>query len=642
MGTTNVSFDQGAQQANERLMQRQQISQQQRAEHQNTVGALLMDAINQSSNIKPTMKDENGNVVPNPAYEQAQQDRRNLLQQYVTLNSPEQHATFADRLHGLIFGHPTDHQREPALNPASSAPPAPGAQGQAPAVSPPATPAPPPHPFSAAPHPVLAKFDEAVKGLGNHLKAFAHPLPAQAQPDADLIGKYYRDPAEIQAERNLAMWQERGQNALEVARERTKALTASLNARPPRMLSQTTVPNLLEQLKIDPDQVIYGPNGQEISPAQLAEMPPGTIAREFRAGSNVFYALGDQNSKTIAVGNQVYQIPSVGQIQGNMTALGVKNPGSTSSSTDAFGTTTTSTHTVPTPGAIAAPQAPSGPVLQKRPALSDVNASIAAANAASPKLNKGKPISAVAPSVPSSLPPLDNDGHIPAGAVNDLVRQYANDLLDGRDAKDIPNPRARAAAEALAGRYGWSQGAFTPKEKVQFQVATDFLKQLKDSDSLKVLDNYVSREKIFRAMRDPNKMSFIDRIAAYNLNPKEAEFVRLFNASRGTVAGLSSITRPGRATNSQVQAIANELPNVFQSSSSQDAKDRVDQLLKEADIALHTNPTKVGKPVSKNAPTVNAWKPPADAPPAPKEDGKFLKADGKVIAVSKGGQWAQP
>lgn len=37
-----------------------------------------------------------------------------------------------------------------------------------------------------------------------------------------------------------------------------------------------------------------------------------------------------------------------------------------------------------------------------------------------------------------------------------------------------------------------------------------------------------------------------------------------------------------------------------------------------------------------------AWKAPADAPPAPREDGKVLKSNGQVIAKSKGGQWVQP
>jgi len=37
-----------------------------------------------------------------------------------------------------------------------------------------------------------------------------------------------------------------------------------------------------------------------------------------------------------------------------------------------------------------------------------------------------------------------------------------------------------------------------------------------------------------------------------------------------------------------------------------------------------------------------AWKLPDDAPAAPKENGKVLKADGKVIAKSKGGRWVEP
>jgi hypothetical protein len=227
------------------------------------------------------------------------------------------------------------------------------------------------------------------------------------------------------------------------------------------------------------------------------------------------------------------------------------------------------------------------------------------------------------------------------------VRQFANGILDGRDPKEIGNPKVQGAALALVDKFvpNYSRGAFTPKEKIQFQVATDFLQQLKDSKALSVLDHYVSREKIASAMKAPEHMSFVDRIVAFNLNKEEAEFVRLFNAARGTVAGLSQITRSGRATNNQVTTIAQELPNVFQSSSSKDAKDRVDQLLKEADIALHTNPRDVGKggPRSKSAPEVGEWKPPADAPAAPQADNKVLKdGSGTVIAKSQGGKWVQP
>ena len=628
-----------------RKRQQREIAEQQRVQQQNTVGGLLMDAINQSSNIKPTMKDENGNVVPNPAYEQAQQDRRNLLQQYVTLNSPEQHATFANRLHGLIFGHPDERTQQPALSPNSSPNQPPAQQESAPAQ--PAPPVAPPHPFSSAPHPVLAKFDEAVKGLGNHLSAFAHPLPAQAQPDAAMVAKYYRDPAEVQAERNMEMWGLRGQNAIEAARVR------GANVRPIH-IGDVTPKDAINNMHNFGYEYLSA-DGTPYTEAQLSEMPDYMRIAEFRQGNHTFAAPVDQRAQKWNIGGIEYQAGTLGK-QGPETLTPIGQATSTlphsTSSTDAFGTTTTSTRTVPTPGAtmpVPAVTAPSGaptpiPTLKTRPTLADVNANIAAANAASPKLNKGKPVSVAAPAVPSALPPLDQDGHIPEGVGNALARQYANNLLDGQDSKDIPNPRARAAAEALASQYGWNRGAFTPKEKIQFQVATDFLHQLKDSPSLSVLDSYVSREKIARAMKAPDHMNLLDRIAAYNLTDKEADFLKLFNAARGTVAGLSQITRSGRATNSQVQTIANELPNVFQSSSSKDAKSRVDQLLKEADIALHVNPSQVGKgPKSKNAPSLGAWKPPADAPPAPKENNKLLKDErGNVVAVSSGGQWVQP
>jgi hypothetical protein len=41
-------------------------------------------------------------------------------------------------------------------------------------------------------------------------------------------------------------------------------------------------------------------------------------------------------------------------------------------------------------------------------------------------------------------------------------------------------------------------------------------------------------------------------------------------------------------------------------------------------------------------PKPGAFRVPAGAPAAPKEDGHKLKADGKVVAVSKGGQWVAP
>lgn len=632
------AFDLGWQSVAAKNQQNRAIAEQQRVEQQNTVGAQLLDAINNASNIKPQMKDENGNIVDNPAYAQAQKDKQDLITQYMGLNSPQQHANFAQRLHGLIFGNPTPGHQQPALSPNSSpvtppAPPPGAAAGAAPASAAPA----PQHPMAPLPadHPAN-KIMEGIKTLGSHLSAFANPNPPTPPPapEAAAMARNYRDPSEVAFERNKELWSERGANALAVANVRKEALLASLQARPPRLLSQTTIPDLLEQMKVDPTMAIVGPNGQDISPAQLAEMPPGTVAREFRAGSQIFYALGDQNSKTARFGNMVFEIPALGPITAaNSTALGVANPGATTQHTDPFGLTDTTKRTPVTPGMIQSPPtAPSEPTLQRRPTssaaptapgITPINpgarapGTIPAGGAV-----KSKPISANAP-----LAPLDADGHIPAGVGNDLVRQYANNLLDGQDSKNIPNPRARAAAEQLASRYGWSQGAFTPREKIQFQTATSFLKQLQDSPSLNVLDSFVSREKIARAMKDPQHMGMLDRIAAFNLDPKEAEFLRLYNAAVGTVQGLSSITRSGRSTETAVNRLKTELPNVLQSSSSDDAKKRIDQLLKEADIALTTNPADVGNkgPVSAKAPQT-----PSSQPSAPEvwirdKNGKLVR-----------------
>src|SRR5215469_16495484 len=374
MGGVSQAWAEAGQQAEERRQQRNAIQEQQRVQQQNTVGAQLLDAINQSSNIKPTMKDEQGNVVDNPAYAQAQIDRRNLLAQYTALNSPEQHASFGQRLHGLIFGHPTDQKREPALSPAGAETPQPPAAASlmAPNAAPPA----PQHPM-AAPNPeteaMLAKGQGFMDKLKNHMAAFAHPLPAQPKPDVALMAKYYRDPAEVAHERQMEMWGLRGENALAVAQERTKALMASMAARPPRQLSQTTIPDFLEQIKVDPELAtsMYGPDGRPITVAQISEMPQNFVVREFRAGPNVFYAFSDQNSKTLNVGGQIFDIPQIGPITAqNSTAIGAATSTLPKNSvqTDQYGNVITTQRTTPTtPGMSAASATPAGPASTNTP-----------------------------------------------------------------------------------------------------------------------------------------------------------------------------------------------------------------------------------------------------------------------------------
>jgi hypothetical protein len=189
---------------------------------------------------------------------------------------------------------------------------------------------------------------------------------------------------------------------------------------------------------------------------------------------------------------------------------------------------------------------------------------------------------------------LDENGHIPESAEpNAMLREAANQLLDGMDINKLNVPaKDKQAAAHVAGKFGWEQGRYTPRELTQFKVATAFLQQFHDSPALSVLDSYVSREKIARAM-DPNG-GMIDRAIAKNLSGPEAEFIRFYNAALGTIQGLTTITRSGRATEASVNRLKAELPSIMQSASSKDAKLRLEQLFKELSLAVDKDSSKGG------------------------------------------------
>ena len=191
-------------------------------------------------------------------------------------------------------------------------------------------------------------------------------------------------------------------------------------------------------MKVDPDMEIYG-NGWRtrlISDAKLAEMPPGTIARQFMKGSNVVWALGDQNSKTANIGGRIFDIPAVGPItQANSTDLGTAtgalakthqvpgmNPGETVNLT---------TQPVATPGMTGgAPPAPA--------------ASSAAPTDQTPNPTlKTRPM----PSTPPALPPSPSQQAI------------ANKTNQGRSqSKQVPQPMGQPMPPAFAKGTMLSQG----------------------------------------------------------------------------------------------------------------------------------------------------------------------------------------
>jgi hypothetical protein len=193
-----------------------------------------------------------------------------------------------------------------------------------------------------------------------------------------------------------------------------------------------------------------------------------------------------------------------------------------------------------------------------------------------------------------ALPPLDANGHIPSGGSNPQVTELANELLDGRDAKDIPM-KAKAPAEALARQYGWEQGAFTPKEKILINEAGAKLEQLRNSKSLDVLNSTESRLKIAQVLQSADKQGFVGRtssaLTAGALTPEEQEFVRDYNAAVGVISGLAPLTRGGRPTEASIARLMQEMPSVLQSSSASDAKQRIDQLLQEIKVATATKGT---------------------------------------------------
>ncbi len=251
--------------------------------------------------------------------------------------------------------------------------------------------------------------------------------------------------------------------------------------------------------------------------------------------------------------------------------------------------------TAPNPHASGTPTAaPSQPATSSTAPTAPRKSSVASAltgGATGARPSNPSPTSTKALS-PTATPVVDENGHIPPHpGVNEQVRELANELLDGRDAKDLPM-KGKAPAQALARQYGWEQGAFTPKEKILINEAGAKLQQLRDSPSLKVLNNTGSRMKIAQVLDSAEKQGFVGRtmsaLAAGSLSPQEQEFVRNYNAAVGVIAGLTPLTRGGRQSEASIHRLMQEMPSVLQSANAEDAQKRVDQLLQEITVATST------------------------------------------------------
>lgn len=261
------------------------------------------------------------------------------------------------------------------------------------------------------------------------------------------------------------------------------------------------------------------------------------------------------------------------------------------SSTDQFGNHTESvsqmTPQIPgTPSVGRQPLPTHGEAPKPEAAKKSTPASVMGTSA--PKKAASAPKKSTPAAAMSGARQLDPNGHIPEGVGISQVREYANELLDGKDEKDIP-AKAKGPAAQLAREYGWSQGTFTPKEQVLLKESSTFLNEAANNPVLSVLDSPVSRIKLQQLIGDPSKKGLMGHIgtnlAAGSESPEEAEFVRMYNQLVGTISGLGQLTRSGRTTEATINRLINELPSPYTTTSAEDAKARLSRLQQELSVA---------------------------------------------------------
>lgn len=187
--------------------------------------------------------------------------------------------------------------------------------------------------------------------------------------------------------------------------------------------------------------------------------------------------------------------------------------------------------------------------------------------------------------------PLDSTGQVPASAgLNPFLKANVDRLLAGANIDQIGLPaKDRAAVIDAAQKYGWSpQGLFTPKEKLLLREADTYLRDFQKAKSLDVLSSYISRQKINNAIKaaDGHGGFLNDQLVmTFGLSPEELDFVQRYLQVRGTVSGLSQLTRGGRTTEAGIKRLQSELPNPLFTHNANDARMQLDRLRSEVRVA---------------------------------------------------------
>lgn len=190
-----------------------------------------------------------------------------------------------------------------------------------------------------------------------------------------------------------------------------------------------------------------------------------------------------------------------------------------------------------------------------------------------------------------------------------------------------------------AGAAGATPGASLMSKEAQMSEIKFASTQAREAiDKLEPLDAG-SIATLTMAMRETEPTiakTLLDTLmGSQQLTPHQRAFVTWIGQINERAMSLRSIAGMGAGAQDLREAIRETLPGLKSGDKSLMLQklDAFDNQVKMLEQGI----PKVNHPA---APA--AWKAPADAPAAPKEDGHRLLANGKEIAVSKGGQWVQP
>ena len=301
-------------------------------------------------------------------------------------------------------------------------------------------------------------------------------------------------------------------------------------------------------------------------------------------GWDVRYTTFSPNQSTITVGGETFAINPMDKsklTQGQGQDLGAHNISTTTRTTDpATGQTTVSKRTPQITGVGGRPGSTS---ITPPPQPQEASPRRSSSGTGGAPLSKTADIQ------------LDDSGHIPNtwhGASPQVI-EGANQLKDGMDLKDIGGTsKTKPLSEALARRaFGWSRDKFTPLEHTQIALASRYISEAIQSPALKSLDSsFISQLPMIGASGDPAKEGTvgkaITKLSAMATTKDQQEFLRLYRQMAGTISGLGKLSRGGRITEATVNRLLSELPNPSNTTSSQDAIERLKRLKDEVDSAL--------------------------------------------------------